>query len=348
MARGSVRSTGDRLLAIASMLMVTIALAGVVSGETAASFTGTSTNPNNTLRTLLVQPPAAQNAAISAAAGVVSLSWTATPTVPGTGHTLTYVVLRGPAGGPYAQIGTTTSQSYSDTPPSDGLYEYVIQARVTGGGSFTSGNSAIQSGRSDRTAPVMSVLCNGAACGSGWYTASVVVVIGGSDAGTGMGSVTRSVDGGPQTSTPGSSATVTASGDGAGHSVAYFGTDAVGNASGTTTLPLKIDGTAPTTPGAFAAAMGAWGAPYTMSFTWTAATDATSGVASQTLRWVAAGTCPATATPASFPNTVSLAAGATSTTITNPAIGRICGYIQATDNAGNTSAPSAIKNSWAL
>src|SRR5205814_7487220 len=127
-------------------------------------FTGTSTNPTNHLNTMNVQPPASQNTATSAAAGVVNLSWTATSTAPGTGHSLAYLVLRGPVGGPYSQIASTTLLSYSDTPSSDGTYEYVIEARVTGGGSFTSGNSAAKIGVSDRTAPTKTITCNSAAC----------------------------------------------------------------------------------------------------------------------------------------------------------------------------------------
>src|SRR5438477_5557528 len=119
----ALRSAGDRLIAMAFVLMVTVLLAGLSMSETTgASFTGTSTNPTNTTITMYVQPPATQNAATSSAAGVVNLSWTATPTAPGTGHTIAYLVLRGPVAGPYTQIATTSSLAYSDTPSSDGTY----------------------------------------------------------------------------------------------------------------------------------------------------------------------------------------------------------------------------------
>lgn len=144
---------GDRLIAAVFMLFVAVALAGLIANDTGASFTATTANQSNTLQTLTVLPPAAQNATSSAAGGAVNLSWTATPTVPGAGHALAYLVLRGPVGGPYAQVGTTTALSFADTPPSDGTYEYVIEAQVTGGGSFTSAPTAPQSGVSDRTAP---------------------------------------------------------------------------------------------------------------------------------------------------------------------------------------------------
>jgi hypothetical protein len=342
----------DRLLAIAFVLMVTVALAGLSAGETGASFTGASTNPTNNAVTMTVQPPAGQNAAVSAAAGVVQLSWSATPTAPGAGHTLTYLVLRGPVGGPYVLIGTTNSLAYSNTPPSDGTYEFVIDAQVAGGGTFVSGNSAAQTGKSDRVAPTMSITCNAGSCG-GWFNATVSVTASGVDGGTGMGSVTRNVDAAGQVSTGGSSATFNVSGENAGHTVAYFGTDAAGNASSTANQTVKIDLTAPTTPGAFAAVNGTCcTAPFDMKFTWTAASDALSGVASQTLHYVeiaAATACPAAATPANFPSTVALGAAATTTTVTGSALGRkICGYIESTDSAGNVSAPSAIKSGFAV
>ena len=143
----------SRIVAIALTLMTTVALAAIASGETGASYNATSANPDNPVSALLVQPPASHAAPTSTSGGAVNLSWTATPTAPGAGHTLTYLVLRGPAGGPYATVATVPGLSHVDTPPSDGTYEYVIKVRVTGGGAFDSASSAARSGVSDRTAP---------------------------------------------------------------------------------------------------------------------------------------------------------------------------------------------------
>jgi hypothetical protein len=338
----SFRSLGDRLLAIAFVLMALLMLVGASAGQTSASFTGTSTNPTNTTVTMTVQPPAGQNATVSAAAGLVQLAWTATPTAPGTGHTLTYLVLRGPVGGPYSQIGSTTALSYNDTPPADGSYGYVIEAQITGGGSFVSGNSAAQSGISDRTAPTKAITCNGAACSSTtWYTAAVSVTVSGTDTGTGMGSVTRNVDSAGQVSTAGSSATFSVSGDSASHSIQYFTTDAAGNASPTATQTIKIDATAPTAATGLVAAQGANGLPVTVDLTWTAGTDAMSGVASYEVRWTnAIVTCPAQSV-ANFPNSATIAA-ATSYSISGLTAGSFyCAYLVTIDNAGNRSANSA-------
>ena len=343
MRTGSAVSLGDRLLAIAFVLMAGLILVGVSSGQTSASFTGSSTNPTNSTVTMTVQPPAGQNVAVSAAAGIVNLSWSATPTAPGAGHTLTYLVLRGPVGGPYSQIASTSGLSYSDTPAADGTYGYVIEAQITGGGSFVSGNSAAQNGISDRTAPTKSITCDGAACGAGWYNAAVSVTVSGTDGGTGMGSVTRNVDAGGQTSTAGSSATFTVSGDSAGHTVQYFTTDAAGNASSTATQTIKIDTTAPTAATALTSATGAPGAPVTADLTWTAGTDALSGVQGYEVRWTNnVASCPV-ANTTNFPNSSTIGA-VTSYSIpyAGPAGDKICAYLVTIDNAGNRSADSAV------
>ena len=341
MAAGSVRASGiDRLAAIVFVLFVVTAIVAIVAGDTAASFTATTTNSSNTLAALTVAPPATQNATTSSAGGVVNLSWTATPTAPGSGHTLSYDVLRGPVGGPYAIVKNVSTLSTTDTPPADGTYGYVVHAKVSGGGTFTSGDSTARSGVSDRTAPAMTITCNGAACGAGWYTAAVTVAVSGTDGGTGMGSVTRNVDGAGQVSTAGASVTFSVSGDGAAHSVQYFGTDAAGNASATAAQTIKIDGTAPTAPTGLSSASGT-GAGATIDLSWSAATDALSGVAGYTLRWVQANSCPA-ASPANYPSSAGVGA-VTSYTLGGLVSGsKYCAYLTTTDNAGNVSAASAV------
>jgi hypothetical protein len=135
MARENRRlNVSDRQVAVALVLLVATLIVALIAGETGAMFTKTATNPGNAIAALRVDPPAAQAAPVSAAAGAVMLSWSATPTSAGAGHTLDYLVMRGPVGGPYAQVGATASLALTDTPPADGIYAYVIQARVTGGG----------------------------------------------------------------------------------------------------------------------------------------------------------------------------------------------------------------------
>ncbi|HEV8230589.1 MAG TPA: hypothetical protein VGQ86_11585 [Candidatus Limnocylindria bacterium] len=275
-----------------------------------------------------VDPPAGQIAPVSATAGVVNLSWSATPTNPGT-HTLTYLVLRRVSGvDPYVQVASTpsTQTTYSDTPPADGLYDYKIQAKVAGGGVgfFTSGDSTVQTGRSDRTAPTMSVQCNAAACSAGWYTAAVTVLVSGTDAGVGMTSVSRRVDGGGWTTVGGASTSFSVSGDSAGHTVDYYGTDAVTNVSGTTTQTVKIDGTVPTKSIQCnaSACLAAW---YTAAVSVTVSgTDATSGMSTVTRNVDGGG------------NTTTAGASATFT-VSGDNAGHTVAYYT-TDVAGNSAA----------
>lgn len=339
--RLSIGTSGDRLLPIAFLLMAMVALAGTASRQTGASFTTTSLNPANQVATMLVQVPASQNNTTSAVAGVVGLSWAATPTAPGGGHTLTYNVLRGPIGGPYVLIGNTASLAYNDTPPADGTYQYVIQAKVTGGGTFTSGNSAAKNGISDRVLPTRSITCNTISC-AGWFKGTVSVTVTGTDAGTGMGSVTRNVDAAGQISTGGASVTFNVTGQ-SNHTVGYFGTDAAGNASSSTNQKVRIDNTAPTKSNAFTGNQGQQNG--TIALSWTAGTDARSGLAGYVIRRATATTCPAQ-TPANYPTNVTVGA-VTSYSWTGLTSGTAyCFYIQTMDNAGNLSVASGSAGSF--
>jgi len=331
----------DRIFAAAFVVLVSTAIIGFSTGDTGASFTGTTTNPNQSWNTQNVTPPASFTSATSAIAGRIDLVWTAS-TSPAGGHTLTYLVYRGPVGGPYATlVGSTAGLTMSDTPGSDGTYEYVVQTKIAqGAGFFTSGNSATKSNKSDRTAPAMSVTCNGAACSAGWYTATVAVVVSGNDgAGVGMGTATYKIDAAAP-NTVAAPAAFNVSGDSAGHTVVYSGADTLANASGNSSQTIKIDGTAPTAATGVNSASNP-GNPSNVDVTWTAGTDATSGVASYTVRWVQANACPA-ATPANYPN--SAAAGNVTAYNIAPLTknANYCAYVVTVDNAGNQSAASAV------
>ncbi|MGH2450220.1 MAG: hypothetical protein ACRDGE_02905 [Candidatus Limnocylindria bacterium] len=330
-----------RLIALAGAAALAASLAVTSVLPTAAAFVS-ATVASSTLGTLSVDPPASHSDPVSAAAGAIDLSWAATPTDPGAGRTIEYLVLRRDCcTGSYAQVTSTSALTHSDTPPSDGSYEYVIVARVIGtGGSFDSGDSAARTGLSDRTPPAMSILCDGAACGAGWYTAAVSVTVSGTDAGAGMGSVSHRIDGGSWTQTPGGTDTFDVTGDSIGHAVDYYGTDLATNDSGTSTQTIKIDATPPSTPTLSAARGPAGGPQFTVEFSWTAATDATSGVSGYTLYWVQANACPA-ASPADYPNAVPLGL-VTDYSLVGSNNTWYCGYIVSHDVAGNTSTESNV------
>jgi len=322
----------DRIVSVAFVVLVSTAIVGFSAGTSGASFTGTSTNPSEGLVTSNVAAPASETAT-SAAAGQINLSWPAT-TTPANGHTVTYLVFRGGV-----QIGSTSGLTYSDTPAADGTYTYYVQTKIAqGSGFFTSGNSPSQSTLSDRTAPTMSATCNGGSC-AGWFNGSVTFVVSGTDgAGVGMGTATTNVDGaGAITSS--APRTVTVSGESATHSVVYSGADAVGNASGNTSQTVKIDLTAPTAATGITAAKGASAGQIVL--TWTAGTDALSGVSGYTIhRSGVVASCPAT-TPANYPNTTTVGAGTTATISGLVSASKYCFYLTTTDNAGNVSANSA-------
>ena len=332
----------DRLLAAAFVVLVSTAIVGFSASDTGASFTGSTTNPGESWNTATVQAPTSPTAT-SAVAGAVNLGWTASTSTPVGSQTKTYLVLRRPAGsGSYVQVGSATAAlTASDTPASDGSYDYVIQTKIAqGAGFFTSVNSAVQTVKSDRTAPTMSITCNAAACSAGWYTAAVSVVVTGNDgAGVGMGSVTTKIDAAAAVVTAGSSASISVSGDSAGHTVVYSGQDAVTNATGNTSQTIKIDGTAPTAATGITGAKGLNTGQIALS--WTAGTDALSGVAGYTIhRTGVVASCPATST-ANYPNAVSVGA-VTSTTVSGMVSGsKYCFYLTTNDVAGNASANSA-------
>jgi hypothetical protein len=176
--------TSDRIFAAGLVVLVSSAIIGFSASATGATFTGTSLNPNQSWNTQTVTPPAAFTSATPAVAGRIDLVWTATTSVVGS-HTLTYLVLRGAVGGPYSQIGTANGLTYSDTPSSDGSYEYVVQTKLAqGAGFFTSGNSATRAALSDRTAPVGT-----ANAPAGSDVAQIAVPVSYSDGGTGVTSV---------------------------------------------------------------------------------------------------------------------------------------------------------------
>jgi len=330
----------DRLLAAAFVVLVSTAIVGFSAADTGASFTASTTNPGESWNTATVQPPTSPTAT-SAVAGAVNLGWTASSSTPVGTQTKTYLVLRRPAGsGSYAQVGSATaSLTATDTPAADGSYDYVLQTKIAqGAGFFTSVNSAVQTVKSDRTAPTMSATCNGGSC-AGWFNSAVSFVVSGNDgAGVGMGTATTNIDA-AGAATSAAPRTVTVSGENAAHTVVYSGADAVGNASGNTSQTVKIDLTAPTAATGLTGAKGLSAGQ--INLTWTAGTDALSGVAGYTIHHTGiVASCPAT-TPANYPTTVSVGA-VTSTTVSGLSSGsKYCFYLTTNDVAGNASASSA-------
>ncbi len=328
----------DRVMAGVFVVLVSTAIIGFSAGNTGASFTGTTTNPGQILNTQSVTPPASFTSATSAVAGRIDLVWTAS-TSPAGGHTLTYLVYRGPVGGPYATlVGSTAGLTMSDTPGADGSYQYVVQTKIAqGAGFFTSGNSATKNGLSDRVAPAMSILCNGGACG-GWKTSSAVSVTG-ADGGSGMASVTYNIDAAANVVTNAATASFNPT-DGT-HTINYFGADVAGNVQGTAAQTVKIDTVAPTAATAVTGAPGQQNGQ--IDLTWTKGTDATSGVSGYTIHGtnpLGAAACPATLDLTNYPVATAVVGNVAAKTLTLVTGKSYCFYLTTTDVAGNTSGAS--------
>ena len=107
---------------------------------------------------------------------------------------------------------------------------------------------------------------------------------------------------------------------------------------------ITVDTTPPTPATAVGAATGA--ANGTVSLAWTAATDATSGVAGYAIRYVQANVCPA-ASPAAYPSTTSMGV------VTSATVGGLvrnkqyCFYLVASDAFGNQSVASNVASAKA-
>jgi hypothetical protein len=109
-------------------------------------------------------------------------------------------------------------------------------------------------------------------------------------------------------------------------------------------LSAMVDTTAPTAASGVTAATGT--ANGTVDLAWSAAADATSGVAGYTIRYVQANTCPA-ASPAAYPGTTSVGTVASATVTGLVRNKQYCFYLVTIDNAGNQSGPSNVASAKA-
>ncbi len=208
---------------------------------TYALFTAHTADGGSSVGTLAVQPPTAVTTAAQAA-GALTLTWTASTTA--AIRPVTYEIDRSPSGaGTWAAVFTGLSAtSQVDTPPADGSYDYRL---VTVVGNF-SAPAAPVTALSDRTPPTLTTLCNGGACGAGWYRAAVTVATSATDAGSGVASITQTITPGITRTSTGAPISVVL-GDGI-YTVSYGGADQVGNASGPFSKSDRVDGTHPSSP----------------------------------------------------------------------------------------------------
>ena len=146
-----------------------------------------------------------------------------------------------PAGGPYV------SSAISFSAGSTGNFTYD----VTASDAWTPPNTAVTTLNvtEDSTAPTASILCNGAACSAGWYTASPVsVTLAAPDAGAGLDQIRYTTDGTDPTILTGAvyAGVFTVAAEGA-TTVKYRAFDRIGNDTGVLAQTVQIDTVAPDT-----------------------------------------------------------------------------------------------------
>jgi peptidoglycan/xylan/chitin deacetylase (PgdA/CDA1 family)/N-acetyl-beta-hexosaminidase len=145
----------------------------------------------------------------------------------------------------------------------------------------------------DNTPPSSSIACNGSACSSGWYTASVSVSLSATDSGSGVAAIRYTTDGSdPTTASPLYSNPFTVS---TTTTVKYRAWDVAGNVEATNTQLIQIDAAAPSSSIACngsACSANTYSASVSVSLS---ATDSGSGVAA--IRYTTDGSDPNSSSP---------------------------------------------------
>jgi len=180
----------------------------------------------------------------------VSLTWSAATLGTGQPASGYYVVrIRVSDGATAPACGTSTAAplagtSCDDLGVADGVYRYRVTS-VVGGWTATSDPSADVTVVNDSSLPSVSVTqISPAPNGNGWNSTSPVTVDLTATAGAGVVSISYAVDGGSSVTIPGSTTSVTVTGDGL-HTVTYWARDTLGNTSETGSVTVRIDTVVP-------------------------------------------------------------------------------------------------------
>lgn len=320
-----------RLPVAISLLALLVAVVSAVAGspDSSADFVVTSTSPGNQIVTLDPQSPATYSVPVSRPAGAVELTWTASTTAALRAET-TYSVHRSPAGaGTYTAVATgLTGLTYTDTPGSDGSYDYKVRTDIS---SF-SAESVVRAGLSDRVSPVITGAATPAAISNGWRAGDVTVTFTCSDAGgSGVASCTA-----PAVLTT----------EGASQSAGGSAADVAGNTSSTTVTGIGIDKSAPTAASSLTSSIGLSTSLGAVDLAWTAGSDSLSGLAGYTVRYRSVGalvlTCPVSSDAGYADHPVNVGA----TTAVSPGglttDTKYCFYLRTRDNVDWLSVPSNV------
>jgi hypothetical protein len=246
---GRDRGLHKRLPWILTLLLL---LLGIGSG--AYAFWGSLSSSNYAAAAADTLTPGAKPA-VTANGTALTVAWPAGSTAAGrpvTGYTLTrYAAATGGTGTPAtgACAGTLTALSCTEQNVQGGIWYYTLTPAIA---LWKGAESPRSNGVSnDTTAPVASVASiSPTPNAAGWNnTSPVTVTISAQDgaAGSGVASITYTIDSGAPVTVNAATAAVPISGDG-NHTVSYFATDNVGNAGAAQNQNVKIDRVAPAAP----------------------------------------------------------------------------------------------------
>lgn len=182
----------------------------------------------------------------------VTLSWAAA-TTPGGHQASGYTIARyaSPSGGTAVAAGggctgTVTALSCTEQSVPGGTWYYTVTPVISLWAGAESTRSAVVN--TDTTPPTASVASISPAPNAAGYNNSSPVTVNLSAAdntgGSGVATITYTVDGGSQVTVNAATTAVTVSGNGT-HTVSFFATDVAGNSSTPQTQTIKIDGVAP-------------------------------------------------------------------------------------------------------
>ncbi|KRE91894.1 beta strand repeat-containing protein [Arthrobacter sp. Soil764] len=234
--------------------IVTAVLLLLGTSTAAYGFWASTTSSNNAAAAADALSPGAKPA-VTANGASLSVSWAAGTTVNGraaTGYTVTrYAAATGGTGTQATGgcAGTVTTLTCTEQNVPGGIWYYTVTPTIA---LWTGAESPRSTGvSSDSTAPVASVSSlSPTPNAAGWNTTSPVTVTITADdgpAGSGVASITYSVDGGAKQTVNGAAATISVTGDWT-HTISYFATDKAGNASAAQTQAVWIDSQAPAVP----------------------------------------------------------------------------------------------------
>lgn len=234
--------------------IVTALLLLLGTGTAAYAFWASTTSSSNAAAAADALSPGSKPA-VTAAGSALTVTWAGGTTVngrPATGYTVTrYSAATGgtatPATGGCA--GTVTTLTCTEQSVPGGIWYYTMTPTIA---LWTGAESPRSSGTSnDSTAPVATVSgISPTPNAAGWNNTSPVSVTVTADdgaAGSGVASISYTVDGGAQQTVNAAVATISVNGDGT-HTVNYFATDKVGNAGSAKSQTVRIDTQAPAAP----------------------------------------------------------------------------------------------------